>query len=378
MESLEDCRKKIDEIDKQLVALFEKRMGVVLDVARYKQANNMPIFQADRENLVLEKAVNNLKNKEYASEAKELYRSIMQISKSLEKKKIQGLESKMDHDIKRENLSNSAKLGFQGVPGAFSEEALIKIFGEKRDRKNYSEFEDVFVAIENGEIDYGVLPIENSSTGAISAVMDLLKKYDFHILAEETVKINQNLLGVKGCSVNTIKEVYSHPQGIAQSSEYLKDKEWKLIPFHNTATSAKLVKDLNDPSKAAIASVRAANMYDLEILEESINTQKDNTTRFVVIGRDLIVPKDADKVSVAFSVENKSGKLYNILKYFAENNINMIKIESRPMKDTPWSYLFYVAFEGSIDTAEARKALKLIEKSSEYFSLLGAYKKVIG
>ncbi|MDD5793415.1 MAG: chorismate mutase [Clostridiales bacterium] len=377
MASLEESRKKIDAIDKELVSLFEKRMNVVLDVARYKKENKLPVFQGNREEEVLKKAVDNLDDKDYAKEAKEFLNSIMEISRGLQKRKIESQDNNMEFDIKLDNIDLDAKVGFQGVPGAFSEEALIKIFGEDSNRFSYEEFEDVFEAIENDEIKYGVLPIENSSTGAISKVMDLLKKYDFHILAEETIKINQHLMGIKGTKLEDIKEVYSHAQGIEQSSEFLKQYDWKLIPFHNTATSAKFVKDTGDKSKAAIAGIRSAKIYDLEIIEECINTLKDNTTRFVVIGKELVVPKNADKVSVAFTVENKSGKLFNILRYFAENNINMIKIESRPMKDAPWSYLFYVAFEGSIESNEAKKALELIKNSSEYFRLLGAYKNAI-
>ena len=377
MASLEESRKKIDAIDKELVSLFEKRMNVVLDVARYKKENKLPVFQGNREEEVLKKAVDNLNDKDYAKEAKEFLNSIMEISRGLQKRKIESQDNNMEFDIKLDNINLDAKIGFQGVPGAFSEEALIKIFGEDSNRFSYEEFEDVFEAIENDEIKYGVLPIENSSTGAISKVMDLLKKYDFHILAEETIKINQHLMGIRGTKLEDIKEVYSHAQGIEQSSEFLKQYDWKLIPFHNTATSAKFVKDTGDKSKAAIAGIRSAKIYDLEIIEECINTLKDNTTRFVVIGKELVVPKNADKVSVAFTVENKSGKLFNILRYFAENNINMIKIESRPMKDAPWSYLFYVAFEGSIESNEAKKALELIKNSSEYFRLLGAYKNAI-
>ncbi|MGN9134628.1 chorismate mutase [Clostridium sp. HCP1S3_B4] len=377
MASLEESRKKIDAIDKELVSLFEKRMNVVLDVARYKKENKLPVFQGNREEEVLKKAVDNLDDKDYAKEAKEFLNSIMEISRGLQKRKIESQDNNMEFDIKLDNIDLDAKVGFQGVPGAFSEEALIKIFGEDSNRFSYEEFEDVFEAIENDEIKYGVLPIENSSTGAISKVMDLLKKYDFHILAEETIKINQHLMGIKGTKLEDIKEVYSHAQGIEQSSEFLKQYDWKLIPFHNTATSAKFVKDTGDKSKAAIAGIRSAKIYNLEIIEECINTLKDNTTRFVVIGKELVVPKNADKVSVAFTVENKSGKLFNILRYFAENNINMIKIESRPMKDAPWSYLFYVAFEGSIESNEAKKALELIKNSSEYFRLLGAYKNAI-
>ena len=176
MVSLEESRRKIDEIDKELVSLFEKRMNVVLDVAKYKKENNLPVFQGNREEQVLKKAVDNLNDKDYAKEAKEFLNSIMEISRGLQKRKIAGNDDISNLEIKKDNIDLSAKIGFQGVPGAFSEEALIKIFGENSNRVSYNEFEDVFVAIENDEIKYGVLPIENSSTGSISAVMDLLKK----------------------------------------------------------------------------------------------------------------------------------------------------------------------------------------------------------
>ena len=234
----------------------------------------------------------------------------------------------------------------------------------------------MFIALQNREVDYGIIPIENSSTGGISDTYDLLRKYGFYILGEECIRIEQHLVGLEGSIVEEIDEIYSHPQGIEQSSEFLKQyHHWKLIPFHNTAISAKLIKDLGDNTKAAIASKRAADIYGLKVIKECINNQKDNFTRFIVISRELKVVEEANKVSVVFSLENEAGTLYRLLRHFAENNINLIKIESRPMKDTSWRYFLYLDFEGDIEGKEVKNALRLIEENSAYFKLLGAYER---
>lgn len=378
MANLDDYRAEIDEIDKQLTELFEKRMDIVLKVAQYKKDNNMEIFQNGREEEVLNKAVNNLKNKDYTKEIKEFLNSTMEISRGLQKRKIDETKKLDDIKIVTENIEFSGRLGFPGVKGSFSEEALFKFFGEDHENISYATFEDVFIALEKGEIDYGIIPIENSSTGAVIDGYDLLRKYDFYIVGEESIKVDQHLVGIKGTKLSDIKEVYSHPQGISQSSEFLKKhNDWKLIPFNNTSTSAKLVRDLNDKSKVAIASNRAAKIYGLDIIKESINNSQENCTRFVIISKEMKVVDDADKVSVVFSLEHKVGTLYNLLRYFAENNINMMKIESRPMKDTSWRYFLYVDFQGTIRSEEARKALSYIEKEAAYFKVLGAYKSKI-
>lgn len=379
MADLSDYRKEIDELDKELVSLFERRMNVVKKVAQYKKDNNLQVFHKDRENIVFEKAVACLKDKSYTDEVIKFINATMEIGKGVQKRIIDDTKKLAELDIKREEIDFTKKIGYAGVAGSFTEEGAIKFFGKDSNRTSYEDFEDVCIALKNGEVDYGVLPIENSSAGAVADTYDLLRKYGFFIVGEESIKIQQNLVGIKGAKLEDIEEIYSHAQGIRQCTEFLKqNKEWMLIPYHNTAVSAKYVKELDDKSKAAIASKNAAEIYGLSIIEEGINNQKDNYTRFVVISREPKVTKDADKVSVVFSLEDEAGTLYRLLSYFAENNINMIKIESRPMKDTPWSYLFYVAFEGSIESNEAKKALELIKNSSEYFRLLGAYKSVIG
>ena len=248
--NLSECRNEIDKIDKELVELFEKRMNVAINVAKYKIENNIPIFNGAREAEVIEKNINRLNNKEYSKLTEKFFTHLMELSRSLQAdiidennkgKMIGSIEEKISANENKRDLKN-IKIGYQGVKGSFSEEAMIKYFGENHTTTDYEEFEDVFVALKNNEIDYGILPIENSCTGAITTVYDLLVEYGLYIVGEECIKIDQNLIGVKGSKLEDIKEIYSHPQGFEQSSEFLsKQNNLKLIPFHNTAISAKYV-----------------------------------------------------------------------------------------------------------------------------------------
>lgn len=274
---------------------------------------------------------------------------------------------------------NDLKIGYQGVKGSFSEEAMISFFGENNKSLNYEKFEDVFISLKNDEIDYGILPFENSCTGAITAVYDLISKYGFYIVGEECIKINQNLVGVKDATVDDIKEVYSHPQGFEQSKNFLRNHEdFKLIYFYNTAISAKHVSKLNDKSKAAIASSRAAKIYNLDILAKNIHDNNNNHTKFVIISKNLQSSKESNKITVSFSLENRAGSLYNLLGHFVKNNLNMIKIESRPSNGELWEYVLYVDLEGNINDEKVKNAIKLIKEETRYFKLLGCYKKKEG
>jgi chorismate mutase/prephenate dehydratase len=373
MSELDDYRDTIDEIDKKITELFEKRMDVVLKVGEYKKKNNLPVLDESREKQVIEKNLGYLKDKAYEEGARKFFINIMEIAKGFEQEKTKYTGSESE-ELKINKSRNGIEIGYYGVSGSFTEEAMFKYFGNNKEAKAYDEFENVFAAVKKDEIKYGVVPIENSSTGAISDVYDLLYKYGFYILGEVCIRINQNLVGIKGTTLETISEVYSHPQGFSQSTEFLKSyRDWELIPYHSTANSAKLVNELKDKRKAAIASKRVANIYDLEIIKENINNQSENFTRFIVIGKELERNPKADKVSVVFSLDDEAGTLYKLLRHFAENNINMIKIESRPMKHGPWKYFLYVDFEGNLYSDEVTKALTLIKQNSPYFKMLGAY-----
>lgn len=382
MADLDDYRMQIDEIDKEITKLFEERMNVVLNVAKHKMDNNLPIFNRGREDEVIEKNINYLENKDYAGELKEFYNDLMAVSRQLQNRKMLEAERKNNiEELQKINIvhnkkNDDKKIGYFGVSGSFTEEAMLKYFGKVKDPKAYDEFEDVFMAVKNDEIEYGVVPIENSSTGAIAQVYDLLYKYEFYIVGEQCIRAEQNIVGVKGTTLDDVKEVYSHPQPFAQSTEFLKcHPEWKLIPFHSTSVSAKLVSDLKEKSKVAIASKRAAEIYHLDIIKENINNQSQNTTRFIIISKNLESDEVCNKVSVVFSIDNKAGTLYKLLSHFAENNINMIKIESRPMEQGTWNYFLYVDFDGNIESPEVITALNLIEQNSPYFKLLGGYRK---
>lgn len=374
MDALEGYRKEIDNIDKEITRLFEERMNVVLKVAEYKKENNLPIFHKGREEVVIEKNINRLENKDYSLEIRKFYNSLMEVSRELQSRKLNRVSSY--EDIKELNISKEDILGFQGVNGSYSEEALLKHFGNDNKRLFFEEFEDVFKALKNDTIKYGILPVENSSSGGINEVHDLLIKYGFYIVGEESIKIEEHLLGTENTTLETIKDVYSHPQGFIQSSEFLKNySDFKLIPFHNTATSAKLVSELNDINNAAIAGERASEIYNLKIIKRNISNNKNNCTRFIIIGKELLKEKDANKVSIVFSLEDKPGTLYKLLKHFGEYNLNMIRIESRPTKGERWKYFLYIDFEGNLQNEGEKNALEFIKNSSEYFRLLGWYKK---
>jgi chorismate mutase/prephenate dehydratase len=387
MKDLEALRQEIDSIDKEMVSLFEKRMKAVLDVARYKTKNSIPILNAKREKQVIEKNIGNLNNKEFSGATEDFFKAIMSISRNLESNKmfdineikkessLENLDYIIKESIRSEVRDSNINVGFQGVAGSFSEEALLNYFGDEVKTHSFNQFEEVFKALKDGKIKYGILPVENSSTGSISEVYDLLRKYGLYMVAEKCIKISQHLVGIKGTRSEDIKEVYSHPQAFQQSSIFFKDyPQWKLIPYYNTAISAKMVSDTKSKNIAAVASEKAAKLYDLDIIKRDINYNNSNYTRFIIIGKELEIERGADKISIVISVPHKPGSLYGILRGFSENNLNMLTIQSRPMEGKNWEYFFYIDFQGNITEDFIKDAVKGIEQKSSYFKLLGNYK----
>ncbi|MDE5616493.1 MAG: chorismate mutase [Clostridia bacterium] len=372
MDRLEELRNQIDVTDKEIVALFEKRMALVQGVAEYKKANNTGVLQTSREEQVLQKAVDNLQNKDYADAVKQLMTELMGISKDFQRKKISS--SSILKDYKRKPLDIKGSKGYYGDRGSNSEKAMIDFFGDDNG-ENFQTFEEIFKALDEDKIQYGVLPIENSSTGAITEVYDLLRKYDFFIVGEQWVGINHCLLGVKGSQIKDIKEVYSHPQAITQSDGFLAGRDWKIIPYKSTASSAKLVASSGDKSKAAIASERNAQLYGLQVLESGIQSQYCNCTRFIVVSKYLLDSAESDKTSIVFALNSTPGALFNALKYFAKNNINLINIESRPVENSPESYYFYTDLEYPCNSPKLIEALDYVSEISDFFEIVGEYKK---
>lgn len=374
---LEPLRKEIDEIDTALLKLFERRMEVVKGVGEYKKNNKLPIFNENREQQVIDKIVEKLQNNVIEKETIELFSTLMKVSRDYQDKIIKGENNKevvLAEDSEASNEKKVYKVVYQGVPGSFSEEALDNFFGKNTIKHHVEDFEDVFKKLKEDDIDYGVLPIENSSTGGIAEVYDLLRKYDAFIVGEKKVKVNHNLLSVKDAAIEDIKEVFSHAQAFSQSYEYLKDMKWKLTPYYNTAISAKYVKECNDKSKAAIASKRAADLYDLKVLEENINFNSTNSTRFIVVGKKLELKESNDKISMVFSTPHQVGALYKVLSNIFDNKLNMLKIESRPIHNKPWEYFFYVDIQGNLLNDNVKAAIDNIKEECSYFTILGNYR----
>lgn len=370
-------RKRIDEIDRQLLPLFIERMKLGKGVADYKRANNMPILDRAREIEVLNNKISLLEGEDKAleNEVYEFFASVMAISRGLQAKELDtskgyDFDEILSHSTKKEN----PRVLYAGVSGAFAEEALIKYFGEESERINKKNFEEVCVALKNNEADYAVLPIENSATGSITDNVDLISKYNFYITGEVNLKVEQCLLAPKGAKESDITHIYSHEQGLKQCSEYLKRfKNAELEACSNTAYSAKMVAQSNDITKAAIASRRNAKLYGLDILAENINYSSSNTTRFVIISNEAEVSEKADKISVSFTLPHESGTLYNALAQFTRGGLNLLKIESRPVRNKNFEYRFFIDYSGNLRDEIVLGVTKNLAKQTTEFKVLGNY-----
>lgn len=367
MKNIKELREDIDLIDRELVKLFEKRMEVVEEVAKYKSSNKLPLKDEKREESLITKNVSLLKNHKYDRLLKIFFKDLMEYSRTLQ-------SELMDKEIiNLEKDFNNCKVAYQGIEGSFSSIALKKYFGDKIECKNVLLFEDAFISLQNSEVDYIILPIENSSTGSINEVYDLLKKYSVSIVGETYIPIIHNLIGTDGTTINTIKEVYSHEQGFKQSNSFLKSYDWKEYTYYNTAKSVKFIKESNRIDFAAIGSLEAAKYYGLNIIKDSIQNTENNTTRFVIISTKKIITKDANKISFITRTSHEPKSLYKILKKIADSNVNMLKIESRPVLDKPWEYIFYIDIKGSLNNTLIKTLLKEIEEEALYMLVLGNY-----
>lgn len=358
---LEKLRKQIDETDKELVRLFEKRMDIAKKVGEYKKEHNMDILNAAREEEVLKSRTALLKNKEYSDYAEDFFKHTMALSRKLQSK-IFDCEEK------------TASVVYCGDAGCYAEEAGDKFFCGKAELFGTRSFDEVFKTVETGGAEFGVLPVENTSTGFIRDVLDLLAVYNCNIVGETEISIHHCLLGLNKAKLSDICEIYSHEQGLAQSSEFLSELEnVKTIPYINTATSAKYVAEAGDVSKAAIASERAAKLYGLKILQANINKKNINTTRFIIISKNPCTEKNADKISVAFRLEHKSGSLCRVLSHFSNAGLNLLHIESRPLSDKNYEYLFHVDFSGNLNEGEVKRALSMVKQECTMLKVFGNY-----
>lgn len=379
MVDLQELRKEIDAIDTKMVELYEKRMKISEEVAEYKINTGKPVFDKVREDEKLA-SVKKLAHSDFTKHGvEELFSQIMAMSRKLQYQLLNkfGVQDKIPFN-KVDSIKNKKKLKviYQGVPGAFSQIAMLEYFGEEVPNYNVETFKDAMEAIKNKEADYAVLPIENSSAGIVNMSYDLLVEYDNYIVGEHILKIQQALIGTPGAEISDIKTVFSHPQGLMQCAKFLDNfRDWKQISLQNTAASAMKVRDDKDKSQAAIASAKAASLYGLKVLQEEINFSDTNSTRFIIVTNEPIFTDKSDKVSVCFEVPHESGTLYSALSHFIYNGISMSKIESRPLEGKPWEYRFFIDFEGNLNDSAVKNALKGLKAETINLKILGNYKK---
>ncbi len=269
------------------------------------------------------------------------------------------------------------KVGYQGIKGAYSEAAIYKHFKENVESVGFETFEDVFDAVENGVVDYGFLPFENTIAGSVVMNYDLLLNKKVKIIAEVFLKIRHCLLSHKDNDLENVKRIYSHPHSIEQCRKFIKTHNLKAIPEYDTAGSAKIIKDKKNSGDAAIASELCAEIYGLDILEKDIQTNQNNMTKFFVFVKEDNVSVDLkkEKTSIAFKVKHYAGSLVNSLQRLSKNDINLTKLESRPLPDNPWEYVFYADFEAGVDKENVKLALSEIEATTTFIKVLGSYPK---
>lgn len=376
MRDLNDIRENIDRVDGAIAKLLEERMELAFDVAKYKISTGKPIYDKDREDEKLSKIRSLATTPVNENVLEEIFTQIMSISRRYQYSIVgdrEGYIEKLYTCVEALEIDKSTTVVYQGVHGAFSEQAMFDFFGKEIHNFNVKEFEEVLIAVDKGEADYGILPIENSTAGFVNGIYAMLSRYDLTIVGEHILKAEQSLLGVKGAKLSDIRTVYSHPQGLLQTQEFLNKFDWEQISWPNTAGSAKMVSEAKDISKAAIASRINAAIYGLDILEPVISGEENNSTRFIIVSRDKVYTKSAQKVGIGFSLAHESGTLYNLLAHFIFNGINMASIESVPIPNKAWEYTFFITIEGNLQEDAVRNALKGIREESHHFKILGNF-----
>lgn len=379
--NISDYRKQIDSIDEQLVKLFSQRMEIASEIGKYKLENGIPVYDAERERKKIGQ-ISEMTDKSMNSYTDALYSLIFELSRSYQRALTSG--SNQIKESIASALENTSQLfpgrslvACQGVEGAYSQQACEKIFSSPQ-IMYFSSFEGVFSAIEKGLCEYGILPLENSTAGSVNKIYDLMMQYDFKIVRSTRIKIDHCLMTTKGTKLSDIKEIFSHEQAISQCESYLSAlKGVKITPCENTATAAKLVKESGRTDVAAIASPLCCELYGLECIEDSIQDQGSNYTRFICISKKLEIYPGSDKTSIMMILHHKPGSLYKVLARFYALGINIQKLESRPLKNSDFGFMFYFDLDTSVYTPEFIHIFDDIEGMAVSFEYLGSYTEVV-
>jgi chorismate mutase/prephenate dehydratase len=374
MDTLSSLRGKLDEADRRLLEVLRERLETVADIARVKAEGLSFLRDHDRETELLARVEG------WARElgldgfrTHEIFREIIAMS----------LKAQEEALLKRDQVERSARgarrVAFQGIEASYSQLAASKYFAARSASMEFvgqRTFAEALAMAESGEVGYAFLPIENTTAGSINQTYDLLRQTDLRIVGEEILHVRHCLLGVEGAEAAGLQRVLSHPQALTQCSRYLAGLgEVELVAFEDTAASAREVAAAGIATQGAIASLEAAEIYGLRVLEEGIADQEENWTRFVVIsGLEIeLDPRIPSKTSLVLTTPHREGALAHCLNLLAEHGLNLTKLESRPVPSRPWEYLFYVDIEGSVESESAALGIAELRRECPYLRVLGSY-----
>ncbi|MBQ4339667.1 MAG: chorismate mutase [Firmicutes bacterium] len=378
---IKDYRKKIDSIDEQLVKLFTQRMEVSAEIGQFKKENELPVYDAERERKKRGE-ISAMTDSSMHPYTDALYSLIFELSRSYQRK-LSGKKNQLKEDIQAalestpQLFPGRSLVACQGVEGAYSQQACEKIFSAPQ-IMYFNSFEGVFSAVDKGLCQYGLLPLENSTAGSVNKIYDLMMQYDFKIVRSTRVKIDHALMAAKGTSMGDIKEIFSHQQAIAQCESFLSElKGVKITACENTAAAAKMIMDSGRTDAAAIASPICGELYGLTTLKTSIQDQGSNFTRFICISKNLEIYPGADKTSIMMILPHKPGSLYKVLSRFNALGVNLQKLESRPLLNSDFEFMFYFDLDSSVYSPEFIHIFDDIEGMAATFQYLGSYSEVV-
>ena len=378
---LTQCREKIDELDRQLVALFAERMETAAQVAAYKKEHGLPVLDAARERQKL-RAVGELAPEAFRDDTETLYRLMFELSRSYQHRLLDAPPARVEEirkalDGTPQLFPARAAIACQGVEGAYSQLACERLF-RTPDIFYFSNFEAVFAAVDKGLCRYGVVPLENSTAGSVNAVYDLMMRYHFSIVRSVRLKVDHCLLARQGAALPGIREIYSHEQAISQCGRFLQSLPGvTVVRCENTAAAAKRVAESGRTDVAALSSRACVGLYGLESLASSVQDQGNNYTRFICIAKDLEIYPGADRTSLMMVLPHHPGSLYKVLSRFYALGINLNKLESRPLPERDFEFMFYFDLETSVYSPQFRQLMGELPGLCEEFSYLGSYREVV-
>jgi chorismate mutase/prephenate dehydratase len=377
---LQELRKRIDEVDDGLVRMFQQRMDVSAEIARYKKENNLPVHDPAREREKLyDLSFKTDPGRESYITA--LYYLLFELSRADQERILNQtceLTEKIQKSIRDTEwmFPSRTVIACQGTEGSYSQLAAEKLF-DLPSIMYCNTFEGVFSAIDHGLCQYGLLPLENSTAGSINQVYDLMMRYPYSIVRSVRLKIDHSLLAKKGVKISNIKEIFSHEQAIAQCAAYLKTLNCKVTACENTAIAAKIVAESDRTDVAALSSAKCAALYDLHRLADSVQDRGSNFTRFICVSKSLAIYPGADKTSLMMTIPHKPGSLYHVLSRFYIHGINLIKLESRPIPDSDFEFMFYFDLETPVYSPALMQTIRELSELSDSFHYLGSYTEVV-